>query len=1403
MRKRILAGLLTVALALSLLPTAAFAATGTAIVDVYSLADIKSAANQDQVRIIRLMKDIDASKENVTYDGDGFNTNSAIGRLASGCVLNGNGHTIYNLRGPLFANNMGNIHDLNVTLVNSDDNSDIFAPGGYPLLSGIASWNDYRGVGGVIENCTVTMNVKRDFGNVGGDWLSIDGISDGGTIRNCIAKLNIDLKLDSNAYGGISVCGIGSGYNNSLTDHCLVLGSVKITSPQSSNADAYFTGISGGTTQDSACALDTLSITAKSARNDPYEHFTLGSGSEGTGTRNRAASDMNVNYTFNNQILLSGTPTTASGNYTLDTRPNILKDWDLSQIPAETPPTDTPIQSDPNDIPDDYIPIYTLADLKTKTHDGYYLLMNDIDASQEDVKYDGNGYNANSVCGRLFSGGVLNGNGHTIYNLRGALFECNMGTICNLNVTLSNTDKDTDTFGAGKSLAGIALSNVNGAAEGLIENCTVTMTVDRTFGELAGSLSINGISSGGTIRNCIAKLNIYLDPGFGPEGSGTISISGIGSGNNNSLVDHCLVLGSIGIPNGLSTNKQPVHFNGISACTAQDSACALQRLVVHTRTARQDPYEYFTLSSGGTSLAGTGSIRNRVANDMKVDYFFNDQSILGGPPNTKAGTYTLDTRANILKDWDLSVLPDPDTLLKTDFTRGTAEFHFMGSSGKTRTWQFDYDDNYFYTQEDGFSYDADLAKASLCLEMASFSAHVNSNWDRNLSADNLTRAENIRELYHTLGFDPETYQFVNYDTALTSSDDKVAYSMAMKYIQNPDGSTDTLIAVPIRGGAYGAEWASNFNVYPTYLDGGHRGFRVAAGKVLSGLSNYISKQEIKGDLKIWVVGFSRGAAVANLLGRQLNMTTPKCASAVNGRDYSSSTVGGRHLSEENIYVYTFATPAGASQKSAGKYFDPNIFNIVSPVDLVPHVAPTAWGFTRYGTTLTLPAKNSDQLWNKFAEISGISGKKGIGEAQRLTIDEFCRESFRISGNTPYVFNGIPYVSIQQKVMDSLAKQLGKAPDADFSVITVFQLLFSTVRSDVTWGPTAALLLRLETIGMAHNPEHYLARLETDGLQDESDFDAASRTRSVRISAADGAETRNKNFQVSFLNASGRSAGTYAAGVCTSGEVSVEMTDIGLIATFPAGADYTFTVSGADAGKLAMTVYAYDSEELDPARTMDFNTLPSKNGSTCTVYVPEEPYDDFYVQDISGKEYYPDSDSENVQHFTDVPAGAYYADAVKWAVAEGITSGTSPTTFSPNNGCTRAQMVTFLWRAAGSPEPESDYGPFRDVPKDAYYRKAVLWAAGEGITSGTSPTTFSPNATVTRAQTVTFLWRWEGEPEADQRSGFRDVPAGQYYSEAVSWAVEAGITNGTGTTTFSPGQTCTRAQIVTFLWRDMA
>ena len=169
-------------------------------------------------------------------------------------------------------------------------------------------------------------------------------------------------------------------------------------------------------------------------------------------------------------------------------------------------------------------------------------------------------------------------------------------------------------------------------------------------------------------------------------------------------------------------------------------------------------------------------------------------------------------------------------------------------------------------------------------------------------------------------------------------------------------------------------------------------------------------------------------------------------------------------------------------------------------------------------------------------------------------------------------------------------------------------------------------------------------------------------------------------------------------------------------------------------------------------------------------------------------------------FVDVKKGAYYYDAVLWAVEQKITSGTSATTFSPDASCTRAQMVTFLWRAAGSPKVENGKNPFTDVKADAYYYDAVLWAVEKGVTSGTSATTFSPDATVTRGQTVTFLYRNAGSPEVSGTMPFTDVEADAYYAKAVQWAVQQKITTGTSETTFSPMSDCTRGQIVTFLYR---
>ena len=169
-------------------------------------------------------------------------------------------------------------------------------------------------------------------------------------------------------------------------------------------------------------------------------------------------------------------------------------------------------------------------------------------------------------------------------------------------------------------------------------------------------------------------------------------------------------------------------------------------------------------------------------------------------------------------------------------------------------------------------------------------------------------------------------------------------------------------------------------------------------------------------------------------------------------------------------------------------------------------------------------------------------------------------------------------------------------------------------------------------------------------------------------------------------------------------------------------------------------------------------------------------------------------------FVDVATGSYYEDAVDWAVENGITKGTDDTHFSPDGICTRAQAVTFLWRAAGSPEPETRTMPFTDVPAGSYYYDAVLWAVENGITEGTSDTTFSPNSTCTRAQIVAFLWRSEKSPAAGTANPFADVKSTAYYAGAVLWAVKEDITKGTTNTTFSPNADCTRAQIVTFLWR---
>jgi len=276
------------------------------------------------------------------------------------------------------------------------------------------------------------------------------------------------------------------------------------------------------------------------------------------------------------------------------------------------------------------------------------------------------------------------------------------------------------------------------------------------------------------------------------------------------------------------------------------------------------------------------------------------------------------------------------------------------------------------------------------------------------------------------------------------------------------------------------------------------------------------------------------------------------------------------------------------------------------------------------------------------------------------------------------------------------------------------------------------------------------------------------------------------------SSSGGGGGSYSS----SSSVSVSKTENGSVSLSPSkpkkSETVTITVTPDDGYELsALTVKDSSGKEISTTKKDDGKytfTMPSGKVTITPAFTKAKDK----------------SDDESTQqpsiNFTDVPSGVYYTDAVAWAIAQGITNGTTETTFSPDNSCTRAQMVTFLWRSAGSPSPTNSDNPFTDVAAGTYYYDAVLWAVEHGITTGTTDTTFSPNNTVTRGQTVTFMYRNAGSPKVDTVSPFVDVPSDAYYADAVVWAASNDITKGTTDTTFSPNESCTRAQIVTFLYR---
>ncbi|WP_318362155.1 S-layer homology domain-containing protein [uncultured Agathobaculum sp.] len=269
-----------------------------------------------------------------------------------------------------------------------------------------------------------------------------------------------------------------------------------------------------------------------------------------------------------------------------------------------------------------------------------------------------------------------------------------------------------------------------------------------------------------------------------------------------------------------------------------------------------------------------------------------------------------------------------------------------------------------------------------------------------------------------------------------------------------------------------------------------------------------------------------------------------------------------------------------------------------------------------------------------------------------------------------------------------------------------------------------------------------------------------------------------------VSSSGGGGGSYTPTYA----INVDKTENGSITVSPKSASKGSTVT--------ITVKPDKGYELDALKALDKDggklKLTEKNGKyTFTMPASKITISGSFVKQAETP----------VQIFDDVPVTAYYYEAVKWAADKNITGGIGNNLFAPDAACTRAQIVTFLWRAAGSPEPKTMRG-FDDVSADAYYAKAVAWAIENGITAGTGEGRFSPDATCTRAQAVTFLYRASGASAVSGNSAFSDVAADAYYAAAVAWAEKNGVTGGIGGGLFGSDNTCTRAQIVTFLYRTM-